>query len=107
MPPVRRRALLFKPIRLLLIFVGILLSIIHHILIIIMEKMGLFISSGASSVVVRECVSLLHAHHYISEANAKRAQTWLPPAFNLLLLLGMKQTLIQSVTTELLEHQWY
>ena len=53
--------------------------------------MGLFISTGAAGVSVRECIKLLQQRHYIDDAFASRAKVWLPPAVNLLLLLGLKR----------------
>ena len=58
-----------------------------------MEPLGLFVSSGASSVAVHECVRFLQRREVLTEDTAKYAERWLPPAFNLLLLLGMKQVL--------------
>jgi hypothetical protein len=51
---------------------------------------GLFIASGAANVAVHEGVSLLR----LSDASATRLRVWLPPALNLLLLLGMRRKLL-------------
>ncbi len=53
--------------------------------------LGLFVSSGASSVIVHEGVRLLQRRARLSEHVARYLETWLPPAFNLLLLVGLKK----------------
>jgi hypothetical protein len=59
-----------------------------------MEPLGLFVSSGASSAAVHEGVRFLRRRELVSPDTAKYLEAWLPPAFNLLLLLGMKRRLL-------------